>query len=411
MINFLIANKGKGSLTWYEIAEKYHIKSPNQEKAASNEVYNRESCARAARSIWEAYQRNYKSLHNVKETYKNDELVYQTFKHKEIIPEVNTEGFELDYFTVNPYGQPWSRYKKKYTLEERFDESLEKLFDKYKNFKVTSILKQIRIPDENFALVNLYDAHLDKISIKGRADTTSDFEKNLRVFSNTIDDICLYLKDKNCGTIIFPTGNDLFHTNGMNSQTKKGTPIEYLLSPEDAYYRICDLIIESIFKLRTVCNNLIVPMIKGNHDEDKIAVLGYWLSKRFEHDSSVQVDFSRKQRKYIHLGQNLLGFAHGDKEKSKIAQMPLIMATEQKIAWGNSIHRKMYMGDLHHGFEYMFLRAKDFPGAEIEYLRAISTDDAWHDDFSWIGIVKTAYVQIFDYNKGEKTREKFWINE
>jgi len=54
----------------------------------------------------------------------------------------------------------------------------------------------------------------------------------------------------------------------------------------------------------------------------------------------------------------------------------------------------MYLGDLHHGFEYQFLKAKDMPGVEVEYLRTVGTTDSWHEDFGWIGIPKTAYLQV-----------------
>ena len=149
-------------------------------------------------------------------------------------------------------------------------------------------------------------------------------------------------------------------------------------------------------------------MVKGNHDEDKITVLGYWLERIFK-GTNVKINFLRKQRKYIKFGDNLLGFAHGDKEKSKIAQLPLIMATEAKELWGQTTHRKMYLGDLHHGFEYQFLKAKDMPGVEVEYLRSVGTTDTWHEDFGWIGVPKTAYLQIFDEKEGELIRQKFNI--
>ena len=409
-----ILNVGKGEASWNDLAVTFQIKvgaSTEQRRKASNDVW---------RKFNKLLQKNNLDLTVVKQTLNgNGDVLFETRKMLPQEQNYDTTNMVIEKVTTNPSGGQWVTYKTKNQIEE--DNSIlnavQRLIDKHVEPNLNPEQEPVLESEDWFrinqgkrlAVVNLYDAHLDKLPIKSTCGVESTIEKNIAIFLNTIDRICTVIGNNDIDEIIFPVGNDLFHTNGFNSQTKKGTQIEYYGSPEDNYYAICDAITEAITKLAVIAKNEVkVIMVKGNHDEDKITVLGYWLERIFK-GTNVQVDFLRKQRKYIKFGDNLLGFAHGDKEKSKIAQLPLIMATEAKELWGQTTHRKMYLGDLHHGFEYQFLKAKDMPGVEVEYLRSVGTTDTWHEDFGWIGVPKTAYLQIFDEKEGELIRQKFNI--
>lgn len=390
----------------------------------------------STRGIWNKFLRhvtkNDLTLVTVKQTLDgNGNLLFETKKKDVVKQDYDLESLTISKVTTNPYGGEWISYSKDKTVKEdnTILVAVDELFNKYlSKLDINNLVPDAIDPKKDIyqnesskiskkiAVVNLYDAHLDKLSLKSTCGVESTLEQNLEVFSNTIKDIKKALV--NLGKleyIIFPVGNDLFHTNGMNNTTKKGTPIEYLCSPEEAYYQICDIITDAIKTLAGIAPVKVI-MVKGNHDEDKITVLGFWLERYFKvlnnsnkNFNNVEVDYLRSQRKYIHFGNNIIGFAHGDKEKSKIAQLPLIMATEAKEMWGKTTYRKMYLGDLHHGFEYQFLKAKDQPGVEVEYLRSVGTTDTWHQDFGWIGIPKTAYLQLFDENNGEFIRIKLNI--
>jgi hypothetical protein len=406
------------TVNWLELAKAFLIKEdsdPRTRAKASNDIW---------RKFLKLSSREESNLSIVKQTLNGKgEVLFETTK---VLPETKNpslEGFKISKVTTNPHGGEWITYQKNIEIveEKTTVNVVQKLIDKHiglipdyesnKNEYFSYLEEEPFAFDvrSKLAVVNLYDAHLDKLPIKSVCGVESTLEQNVNVFLNTIDRICKELLKNDVDEIVFPIGNDLFHTNGFNSQTKKGTQIEYYGSPEDAYYAICDAITEATIRLAVVAKyGVKVIMVKGNHDEDKITTLGYWLQKFFQ-GTNVEVDFLRKQRKYIKFGENLIGFAHGDKEKSKIPQLPLIMAQEAKGLWGSTTYRKMYLGDLHHGFEYQFLKAKDMPGVEVEYLRSVGTTDSWHEDFGWVGIPKTAYLQIFDKEEGEINRIKFNI--
>lgn len=407
-------------IKWITLAKKYFIRKDADTKKQR---------AVAANDVWRRFLRHANrlelDLNLIKQTLNGSgEVLFETWKKVPEEVEYSTEGMSIEKITTNPHGGQWITYKNEAPQKEE-EETIQNVVNRLITTHIGLIPDYEGKKREYFeyletepftfedkkklAVVNLYDAHLDKLPVKSTCGVESTLEENCSIFLNTIDKICREIVKNDVDDIIFPVGNDLFHTNGFNSQTKKGTQIEYYGSPEDSYYAICTTITEAITRLSVVAKHSVkVIMVKGNHDEDKITTLGYWLERLFQ-GTNVEVDFLRKQRKYIQFGENLIGFAHGDKEKSKIAQLPLIMATEAKVIWGNTTHRKMYLGDLHHGFEYQFLKAKDQPGVEVEYLRSVGTTDTWHEDFGWIGVPKTAYLQIFDSLEGEVLRQKFNI--
>jgi hypothetical protein len=413
-----IDNTGN-TISWFDLATKHQIRcelnTKKQRRTAANDVW---------RKFCRIMNKNNSNLEIVKQTFNSQgELLYETKKRTPSELQEDKNGFTIEKITTNPYGGEFVTYKKDRTnlTVEQIENTVNKLFEDFKDLNKNNfeyIVNTNNEPNNKIALVNLFDAHLDKIPIKDTCKEDSSLERNIQVYKNTIQKIKQeLLKIENLNYIIYPVGNDLFHTNtfGLPS-TKKGTALEYYGSQEEAYYTICNLVTETIIELSKI-SPVFVVMIKGNHDEDKITTLGFWLKKYFENyaffkslsSHLVEVDSTRNQRKYIQFGKNLIGFAHGDKEKSKIDQLPIFMAQEAPKLWGNTIYRKMFLGDLHHGFEYKFLKSKDQPGVEIEFLRSVGTTDTWHEDFGWIGIPKTAYIQIFDSEEGEYNRIKINI--
>lgn len=296
-----------------------------------------------------------------------------------------------------------------YTAEDDNEIDIEKIID--------LISKKVTEPELNLTdkplrdlmcVVNLYDLHLDKICLRGTADPKHSFEENKRQFIEVTDEIISELWGIQPKQICLPLGNDLYHINSFKPETKKGTVLDYYLDPNESYAEVTSLVIDFIHKLSQVAP-LYIPMIKGNHDEDKVFILGYWLEQMFKQVHTVKIDFTVDQRKYYKFGDNLLGFAHGDKEKKKINELPLIMAQEVPRLWGETRHRKIFCGDLHHTQTFKFLAVKDYPGVEVSYLRGLSRKDRWHHDHGWVGVPRTGYIHTFHEKKGEVRVDKFTI--
>lgn len=251
------------------------------------------------------------------------------------------------------------------------------------------------------AIVNIFDAHLNKVSYLSETGTDSSIEQNEAVFETAFDGLLTSSIIHRPELIIFAVGNDLLNTNGALSATKKGTPQDSNIRSHDAFRIGHKLIRRQIDKAKQY-GKVIIPGIAGNHDEDEVHHLIELLSVLYENDPDVEVMNGRQQRKYLQYGRNLFGFAHGDKEANKVNNLPLLMAEEEKHKWADTTYREWYLGDKHHKFEYKFMRHKDFPGVLVRFLRSVSCPDKWHHDQGYIGIPKTAESFIWDYDKGLK---------
>jgi hypothetical protein len=249
------------------------------------------------------------------------------------------------------------------------------------------------------AIINLYDAHIDKVCLVAETGYGSTVEDNVEEFERLFDRLLTHAASYAPELIIFPIGHDFFNTNGPMNTTKRGTPQDVAVKSHDSFKVGVKLLRRCIDKARHVAR-VKVKVIKGNHDEDKDFYLGQVLEALYETDQNTEIDTDRKQRKYEAYGLNLFGFGHGDKEARKIAQLPLMMAEEEKESWAKTTFRSFFLGDKHHKMEYQFLRGKDFVGCQVKFLRSVGTTDAWHYDNGYIGIPRTGEVEIHSKTRG-----------
>lgn len=328
--------------------------------------------------------------------------ILQTHNHEVLREECEANGIPIE--SVRHY---WHKSKKISLFAKTDSEGLNKqqvfqrLFDSFKDYQTPTFQYPEQSLSKNCAIINLYDAHLDKISLKGETGENITMQDNINRYVKGFDTLLASVLTHDPEQIIFPIGNDLFHANDMSGRTKRGTQIQYLCSPEEAYAEICKVTIGCVAKLAQTGAKVVIPFVKGNHDEDNITILGFWLRELFSGNNQITFLPGRLQRNYIQYGKNLFGFAHGDKEKSKINDLPLLMAQEVPKMWAETIYRVIMCGDLHHEIEYKFLSTKDRPGVKVVFLRSVGGSDKWHVDHGWTGIPKTAYAEIWGKDEGE----------
>lgn len=249
---------------------------------------------------------------------------------------------------------------------------------------------------EKIGVINLYDAHIDKIGYgKGAC-----IDENIKSFTNLFHELLDKTLSHDPEYIIFPIGNDFFHTNGPSNHTKGGTYVGSSIGNEESFIKGVGLLIDT---LSSILANVpvYVPLIQGNHSEDKDFYLGQVLKAYFRNNPCAYLDMSTAPRKHYQYGLNMLSFAHGNREKgTNVAKLPTLMATEEPLMWGNTKHRCFYLGDIHHKQEYKFLKTIDHPGVEVRFLRSVGEYDKWHVENNYIGIPKTGESHIWDKNKG-----------
>jgi hypothetical protein len=263
------------------------------------------------------------------------------------------------------------------------------------------------VSSNKIAIINIFDAHIDKIAFASEVDKESTVESNLSRFMDTFIKLALYAKQQQPKLILFPIGSDFWQVNDSNLTTKSGTPMQGSVHTDTKkMFRVgIRLLRNCIDYLRTIAPVHIIP-IKGNHDEDRVFYLTECIKMAYENVSNITIEDTSNQRVYYRYNSWLFGFAHGDKEKKRISDLPSIMSVERRADWSEIKQGIFFLGDIHHEKHISGYKNQDFRGVHVKFLRAVSTTDKWHHDNGYIGIPKTGYVYIYDEEGNEELEFK-----
>jgi hypothetical protein len=134
----------------------------------------------------------------------------------------------------------------------------------------------------------------------------------------------------------------------------------------------------------------------GNHDLSSSIFLMECLRNVYENEPRITIDNSPRHYHYYQFGQVLVATHHGHGAKSEA--LPLIVATDVPKMWGETKHRHIFVGHVHH-----VNKLKDFPGAEVESFRILASPDAYSDQKGYRSARDMKCI-IFDRNHGEIAR-------
>lgn len=115
---------------------------------------------------------------------------------------------------------------------------------------------------------------------------------------------------------------------------------------------------------------VIVRNNRGNHDPHQAYMLSLALDALFSNEPRVTVEMTPASFYYYRFGKTLIGSTHGD--GAKLADLPLIMATDVPDDWAAARWRVWHCGHFHHD------QLKDHPGCTVETHRTLAANDAWH---------------------------------
>lgn len=201
-------------------------------------------------------------------------------------------------------------------------------------------------------------------------ETGEDFDLDIaeRVTVGAIDHLVRVAPSAHKALVL--TVGDTFHADSYDNRTQSGHPLDVdtrwskvLTVTVRAYRRCIDRALERH-------GEVVVWIVPGNHDPQSSIVLGVCLAQYYERDPRVTVDTSPGRFRWMRFGQNLLGATHGDKAKPH--QMAQVMACDRAQDWGETTHRRIYSGHLHHD------QTQEFPGVTVDVLRTLAAKDAWH---------------------------------
>tara|TARA_B110000977_G_C11088432_1_gene495724 strand:+ start:5614 stop:6915 length:1302 start_codon:yes stop_codon:yes gene_type:complete len=229
----------------------------------------------------------------------------------------------------------------------------------------------------HLAEISIPDLHLGKYAAPEETGESYSPEIASRAFRTAFDDLLYQVNNAyEIERIVIPIGNDFLTSDNLRKTTTRGTPQD-VQGSFHAHLRLgWHLLVEAIEKARSVAP-VDVIVVPGNHDSIASFVLGQILGTYFTNVEDVCIHSANDQpRKYIQYGEVLLGFAHGHAEKAR--SLPMLMATEASQAWGQTRHREIHVGHLHHTRDTHFLGANETDGVILRVIPSISGLDRWH---------------------------------
>lgn len=241
----------------------------------------------------------------------------------------------------------------------------------------------------------IMDFHLGKLAW---ADETGEDHYDLKIavdlYRKTVLDIIakVALIGIPISRIIFPIGQDFFHADDKEGRTTSGTYVDVEGRWQKMYRLGVELLVWAVEQLRSMApvECMYVP---GNHDEKLSFCATEHVAAWYRETTSVQVDLSPQNRKYVRHGKVLIGFAHGKKEGSRIQHM---MQVERPEDWGETLFREWNLGDEHHE------ESEEVGGVIIRRISAITATDAWHAEMGFKGSIRKAQAFIWDKELGKQ---------
>lgn len=373
LINYLIKDGKKEEDSWDDLAIKFGYKS-----------------GEAARVVWKSFRKKKKT----KEVHDLEGLVASTG--------IDTEIWNIDKYTQNFWGNKdnpnWQVKASLVPKKEDEVDRLERVLTDYKTTYIPLSQREILINDNYIkpvcAFVSLADPHIDKRTL----DKTT-IEDKVKTYKKVLDDLMYRVyKSHKIEEIVYVLGNDYFTSDNYFPSTTKGTPQHVTDEYDDSYEKGFDLAVESILRLRQLCEKLSVIFVPANHDRTKSFYLLHALEVYFKTDPKIVFDRTAENTKVYTYGVTMIGLHHGD---TIIEKMPLYFASKYRKEWGNAKYTEIATADKHHKKQWSFKLSTDEVASTRMFISpSLTSADVWHKDKNYDLSILAGTVRIYDKEKG-----------
>ncbi|WP_299949059.1 hypothetical protein [uncultured Ruegeria sp.] len=191
---------------------------------------------------------------------------------------------------------------------------------------------------------------------------------------------------------------DLTHADDQTNQTPRS---KHVLDVDTRHFRTIDMTIAALVTATKLAlkkhNRVIVRILPGNHNPTSYMAVLFALAEHFRNEPRVEVQKEPGEFFAHQFGVNMICAHHGDKAKAE--RMVLFLADEFPEMWGQTRHRFLWTGHLHHH------KSQDIGGVKHEQLRALTARDAYAASHAYCA---RAQLQAVTYHreKGEVGRVK-----
>ena len=245
--------------------------------------------------------------------------------------------------------------------------------------------------------INIFDLHFGKLCWGLETGDNYDTKIARKRFINAISSIIGRIEGYDIKRIVFPIGNDFFNSDNHKNTTTNLTPQDEDLRWQKTYKAGRELLIEGIDMLQTIAP-VDVVVVQGNHDFERSFYVGDAMACWYHNNQNVSVNNNPNPRKHYQFGECLITYTHGNNEK--IADLPLLVASEVPQLWSKTKYREIHVGHLHHKKEIKFMATQEHKGITVRFMRSLSGTDAWHNLKGYKGGIQACEAFIWDENEG-----------
>jgi DNA repair exonuclease SbcCD nuclease subunit len=240
--------------------------------------------------------------------------------------------------------------------------------------------------------VDLFDLHFGKNAWPNETgDRPYDVKITEAMFFRALERLIERSRGFEYEQVVFIVGNDLLHSNDLESRTANDTVVDSDGRFQKAFWTARKAMCAAIEMLKEIAPVKVIVCV-GNHDRFSSWALGDSLECFFHNDPLVQVDNSPTLRKYCQWGEVGLLFVHGDLGNRE--DMPLLFATENPSLFGATKFREIHTGHNHS------TRTQEFHGVRVRILSSLSTADEYHAAHGYVGNLRTAESFVWSKTEG-----------
>ena len=310
----------------------------------------------------------------------------------------------------------WNAYSKKDGIMELYSSkivlkpkvqgiTLEDITKHFENYKPTfTACIPNKIESNKMLEFPLCDLHIGKMAWEPESGENFDSkilkDRFYQVITDMIDRVSTYKFEK----IILPFGNDLFNIDNIEGNTTGGTKQDNDLRIQKMFDIGAEMNIDLIAKLSDAFQcEIEIMLVTGNHSRLAEFYLIRLLEAYFRNTKHIKFDSRPCKRKYLEYGNTLIGFSHGETEKSRIGGL---MPIEAPGMWGRTKYREFHLAHYHteqmRSVETPSLKKQiqESDGLIVRNISSITGSDMWHYNAGYVGAVKKAQGFIYDKQHG-----------
>lgn len=336
------------------------------------------------------------------------ELSEEEIKTPELL--LKAHGYDIKEFElVNSKNSMWHQnsktdglktlYCSKITVRPRNEismETVQEIFDKLSRNTTESVIKnkniisqedfEISVNSECFVL-NFFDVHFAKLAHTSETGDGYDYKIAKKRMIESVNKYKEHYQNiKFFDKIYFAIGNDFFNSE-PTGDTIRGTRQHNDCNYSVMFEEGCSALIEVIDILRTMGDEIIIPLVQGNHSTYTEYYAAQFLKAWYRNCEDVTVDAEATPRKYYQFGINLFGFTHNSEEKNRIYTL---MQNEAPQMWANTIERTWFTGHLHSE------DVKQVDGIFIRQAPTMCGTDTWHKVKGYFNPIKRTQGFVYD---------------